>query len=341
MAKKKLPDALATPSKVETPPTPVEGASALQQEAISHGEIAEEPVAVAALPVGPPTADLKEKFSAQKIPLQTDFADMIDVADCGRKAAGLSPGQPGGTGDGMQLDAQERLAVRSAPAKGLAVDAIGVSVVLAPSKGLAVDATGVSVVLAANEGLVVGTNGLGIDANQRFAPGMIMMFSGAVAPAGWAFCDGQGSRPDLRDRFVLGGSGGDVRAAGGSAISGSGASKTCSVSTSSVSAGNISVTVESTALTAAQIPAHQHKGGTRIVDYHDNRTVAAFGVTGTPSGPADDPVVMSGYNTHLCFTDTVGGGQGHKHNATATQGAHAHFLTTLPAYYILAYIIKL
>jgi len=36
-----------------------------------------------------------------------------------------------------------------------------------------------------------------------FIAGMIMMFSGTAAPAGWAFCDGTNGTPDLRNRFVV------------------------------------------------------------------------------------------------------------------------------------------
>ena len=35
-------------------------------------------------------------------------------------------------------------------------------------------------------------------------PGVIVMWSGANVPDGWALCDGTNGTPDLRDRFVLG-----------------------------------------------------------------------------------------------------------------------------------------
>jgi len=37
-----------------------------------------------------------------------------------------------------------------------------------------------------------------------FVTGMIMMWTGSVAPSGWALCNGQNGTPDLRDRFVVG-----------------------------------------------------------------------------------------------------------------------------------------
>lgn len=42
--------------------------------------------------------------------------------------------------------------------------------------------------------------------NPFLTPGMIMIWSGIITaiPQGWALCDGQGGRPDLRDKFVVG-----------------------------------------------------------------------------------------------------------------------------------------
>lgn len=57
-----------------------------------------------------PTTDaLKERFKAGSIPLQSDFADLIDMADAGASAVGLAAGQPGPTGLGMRLSPDGRL----------------------------------------------------------------------------------------------------------------------------------------------------------------------------------------------------------------------------------------
>ncbi|WP_313162842.1 hypothetical protein [Kosakonia cowanii] len=57
-----------------------------------------------------PTTDaLKERFKAGSIPLQSDFSDLIDMADAGASAVGLAAGQPGPTGLGMRLSPDGRL----------------------------------------------------------------------------------------------------------------------------------------------------------------------------------------------------------------------------------------
>ncbi len=46
--------------------------------------------------------------------------------------------------------------------------------------------------------------------NDLIPRGIIVAYSGASAPAGWAFCDGTNGTPDLRGRFILGTTNGSV-----------------------------------------------------------------------------------------------------------------------------------
>ena len=39
--------------------------------------------------------------------------------------------------------------------------------------------------------------------SSGFSVGMIMMFSGATIPSGWALCDGNNNTPDLRNKFIV------------------------------------------------------------------------------------------------------------------------------------------
>lgn len=394
--------------------------------------------------VGPAVEHLKNVFGVEQVPMASNFSDLVDVADIGRKAAGLSPEQDGTPGLGLQLDATQKLAVRlktdggiavsdvginvtadtrmglavrpagvgvtlepnkglsvstagvaikleankglavgtngvavtpgnginlgttgvgvtAEPGKGLSVGPTGVAVTLEPNKGLSFGPAGVAVTLESNKGLSVGVNGVavqpgtgitvsasgvGIDRTQLLVPGMIMMFSGTVAPAGWAFCDGAEGRPDLRNRFVLGGSGNEVNTQGGSPLTGTGAAKGYRVTTNEVSAGPISVNIASTVLSEAQIPSHGHLGGVRFrFDSGANiDSVCAYGKNnlGYVSSSINWAGTPNGWGGAVAWSSKTGGGQGHTHtNSTATQGAHSHTLTTLPAYYILAFIIKL
>jgi hypothetical protein len=257
--------------------------------------------------VGPPTAELKERFSAQKIPLQTDFSNLIDVADCGREAVGLSPAQSGGVGAGMLLDGERRLAVRPGP------------------------------------GIVVDSNGVGLAANQQFLPGMIIMFSGTIIPTGWALCDGNNSTPNLINRFILAGSAGESGSSGGATITGTGSVKTYAGTTkSSVGGVNIAITVAGTKLTEAQLPAHKHLGGPHFIKYQDDTTPGwceyGFIERTTKAGGIDVGDLQS---YALAYTSTVGDDQLHTHGASAPLPDHSHAIDTLPAYYVLAFIMKL
>ncbi|MDI2146137.1 hypothetical protein KBJ94_29250 [Pseudomonas sp. ITA] len=128
-------------------------------------------------PVGSPVEKLKEVFGLGQVPLASNFSDLIDVADVGRKAAGLSPEQPAGQGQGMQLDENLKLAVLPKVDGGINVDASGVGIAVETNKGLTVgpaglavtpgngiklDTAGVGVAVVANRGLAVGTDGLAI-----------------------------------------------------------------------------------------------------------------------------------------------------------------------------------
>lgn len=57
-----------------------------------------------------PTTDaLKERFKAGSIPLQSDFADLIDMADAGASATGLAANQDGKPGVGLKLSTDGKL----------------------------------------------------------------------------------------------------------------------------------------------------------------------------------------------------------------------------------------
>lgn len=85
---------------------------------------------VAQTPVSIPVQELKGRFKARSIPLETDFADIIDVADCGRKAVGLSPDFPQpATDTGLTLDnTTGQLKVLPEPNKGITVSSSGLAV---------------------------------------------------------------------------------------------------------------------------------------------------------------------------------------------------------------------
>lgn len=113
--------------------------------------------------VGPSTGDLKGRFKARSIPLETDFAALIDVADCGRKATGLSPDFTPATDTGLMLDSNSQLKVQPDANNGVKVDASGVGVVANAAKGVMVDASGVGVVANPAKGVMVNASGVGVN----------------------------------------------------------------------------------------------------------------------------------------------------------------------------------
>lgn len=145
-------------------------------------------------------------------------------------------------------------------------------------------------------------------AAQEEAPGTIHLYSGPFSgiKAGWALCDGLEGRPDLADKFILGTAvEEEIGQTGGQG------SHTHSVSG----------TVTGTALTVAQMPAHDH-------------TVTALGAAGGTS--FEDGSGWSAYFGPIT-TSSAGSGQAHGHGLNVA----AQAASNLPPYYKLAFIIKL
>lgn len=144
--------------------------------------------------------------------------------------------------------------------------------------------------------------------------GMVLMWSGLVGsiPAGYHLCDGLGSppRPDLKDKFVLGG-GGSFPTTGGAA------SETTSTSAATG-------TVDAHALSLSEIPSHTH-----------NIKYITFGVQGASNLVTGQPIGSGGL---LAATEAAGGGAGHTHGFTGT--SHSHTVASLPPYRALFYIMK-
>jgi microcystin-dependent protein len=131
--------------------------------------------------------------------------------------------------------------------------------------------------------------------------GCIIMFSGSSAPAGWAICDGQDGRPDLRGRFVLGsGSGGgltkrDIHTNGGE---------------------------EAVTLTKAQMPRHNHG--------NDNAPKGFISANAAVGGDQSGGLHGGG----VYHTSTA-----KRHHHQFEGGDQPH--TNMPPYYVLLYIMKL
>ncbi|MGX5088822.1 hypothetical protein [Enterobacter sp. UPMP2052] len=107
----------------------------------------------------PEAGALKDRFKAGSIPLQTDFADLIDLANMGRQAVGGAEGQTG-PADGFTLSSMGRLELKPNTHKGINVNKDGVAVKVNTKKGLNVDNDGVYLPLG--YGLRYGDAGLDV-----------------------------------------------------------------------------------------------------------------------------------------------------------------------------------
>ncbi|WP_387465124.1 tail fiber protein [Photorhabdus sp. RM323S] len=265
-------------------------------------------------PNGPSGGDLKNRFKEGSIPLQTDFADLIDIADIGRRAVGQAPDQTNGLNSTLELN----------------------------------DSGGLAVKIKANGGITVDESGVSIDPNKVLPRGMIVMFSGSSAPTGWAFCDGNTYNgiivPDLRNRFIMCGENISETGQSSNKAYGNENEKNFPRNTTSTEV-LVDVTVQDTTLTELQIPKHSHidslpyfetqgfaYGNTAIGSTNHQINNKADSSLWHPSAHGND------YHPH---TSEVGGGKGHDHKATALSPPHTHSVDVVPPYYLLAFIMKL
>jgi hypothetical protein len=145
---------------------------------------------------------------------------------------------------------------------------------------------------------------------QGIPTGVIAFWTGTEAsiPSGWYRCNGSNDTPNLTDRMIIGyGPSHSIGSVGGS-----------SSSTKSVSISNTTST--GTALTHAQLPAHQH-------------TVTAYKRAGASGG------VAGGVGTESTMTTTSSGGSATEHTHALTSFSVTSF-NPLPAMYAGYWIMK-
>lgn len=172
--------------------------------------------------------------------------------------------------------------------------------------------------------------------NAPIPQGLIAMWSGVSAPAGWFLCDGTNGTPDLRDRFIVGANTNKpLGTSGGTSTTNSAGNHTHSMT----GAGFHSHTglTGSTALTTAQMPSHSHDIALKYTSVGGAGSSRQYW-TRSAVDPLTDATVGS---------TSVGGAQGHTHtlsqdgehaHALVEAGSHTHTLT--PPYYALAFIMK-
>ncbi|RAY95867.1 hypothetical protein DP187_24260 [Enterobacter cloacae] len=130
------------------------------------------------------TDELKSRFKARCVPLETDFHALIDVAEYGRRAVGLNPEQVLNINSGLMLDSSQQLLVKPNTAKGITVDGSGIGVNTSAGNGLTVDNSQLKVALNSAPGLEL--TGTGLKVRPNTAKGIAVDGSGVgvIANAG-------------------------------------------------------------------------------------------------------------------------------------------------------------
>ncbi|KGM29003.1 hypothetical protein KS18_04285 [Photorhabdus luminescens] len=198
-----------------------------------------------------------------------------------------------------------------------------------------------TVSVKAGNGITVNSNGVSIDPNKVLPRGMIVMFSGDSAPTGWAFCDGSNGTPDLRSRFVMCGETISETGKSSNKASEGGNNKKYHRDTTSTKV-SVTIHVQETTLTEAQIPSHNHIGGMAYYNARGMRYGDVYSGYGDLLHNYNDTVMRYDQPGSRCaYTSSTGGGEGHNHPATASSPSHEHKVDVIPPYYLLAFIMKL
>ena len=160
-----------------------------------------------------------------------------------------------------------------------------------------------------------------LNVSNAIPKGVIVMWSGAVVPDGWALCNGANGTPNLRDKFILGaGSTYAIGATGGEATH---------------------------VLTTSEMPSHSHGGasGNDSPDHvhydagHTHSTPWRDGTGGTNGFQTTQNV--SGFLNIMStgYANIGGASTRHTHSISAEGGGQAH--NNMPPYYAIAFIMKM
>ncbi|TDB62509.1 tail fiber protein [Photorhabdus khanii] len=199
----------------------------------------------------PAADDLKKRFKEGSIPLQTDYADLINIADIGRKACGLAPQQTG-PGEGLKLADNGTLNLKMGtlssqdfsplilekdilsvdlgsglvnktngicvgPGNGIVVNNDNVAVKAA--NGITVNSSGVAV--KANNGINVDTNGVSVKSKDKT---INVESTGISVRLGWGIKIGDGLDVKASNGINVDSNGVSVKAGNGITVNSSGVS---------------------------------------------------------------------------------------------------------------------
>ena len=190
--------------------------------------------------------------------------------------------------------------------------------------------------------------------SSLFVTGMIIMYRGTTAPSGWGLCDGQGGRPDLRDKFIIGaGNSYNLNAEGGSSSITLGTANLpahthqLGGSVGNKNLGNHNHSFSGSANTNNQ-GAHKHT--ITFAQDDDQDADVPFPSRATPfqTTNSSSHMTSNGGHTHsVSISGTTGNKNlgNHNHSLPATTGnqggSMGQSFNNLPPYFALVFIIKL